>query len=237
MIISGIISVKAQTNTPKYQFGVSLGTFVYMGDLTPSSVGSYKTLKPSLNLFAAKLLSPSFAIRGNLALGKLKGDDAKYDHPDYRQQRNFYFTSPIIELSALAEWSILGKNYASRGFSPYVFAGLGFSFLNIKRDWSRFNTAYFGDGSEILTGLVSDAQHSLPNGLLTVPIGVGVRYYINDRIGVSAETSYRVMSTDYLDGFSQSANPGKTDHYGLHSIGIVYRTGKKNTLACPEVRY
>jgi hypothetical protein len=45
------------------------------------------------------------------------------------------------------------------------------------------------------------------------------------------------MSTDYLDGFSQAANPTENDHYGIYSIGAVYRIGKKNTLACPVVRY
>jgi len=68
-------------------------------------------------------------------------------------------------------------------------------------------------------------------------VGVGVRYYLSDKIGISAETTYRVMSNDYLDGFSQAANPAKGDHYYSHTIGAVYRLGKKNTLDCPVVRY
>jgi len=231
------LSVYGQVNTPKFQFGISAGTFIYQGDLTPSSIGSYKTVQPAINLFAAKLFSPSFALRGNIAFGKLKGDDAKYDHPDYRQQRNFNFSSPVFEISGLAEWNILGRNYISRGFAPYLFAGVGYNILKIRRDYSNLNVEYFGSESELVTGLTADAQRSLPKGLLVLPVGAGVRYYLSDRIGISAETSYRIMSNDYLDGFSQSANPSKGDHYYSHTIGIVYRIGKKNMLDCPVMRY
>ncbi|MBL7739701.1 MAG: hypothetical protein JNK14_10805 [Chitinophagaceae bacterium] len=224
-------------NDPKFQLGASIGTFVYQGDLTPSAMGSYRTLKPSVNLFASKLISSTFSWRVNLAFGGLKGNDAKYSNPEYRQQRNFNFTSRVLEVSGMAEWSILGRNYISRGFAPYLFAGIGYNFINVKRDYSHLNAEYFGTESELITGLTTDAQRSLPRGLLVLPVGAGSRYYLSDRVGISAETSYRIMSNDYLDGFSQAANPNKGDHYYSHMIGVVYRLGKKNTLGCPVVRY
>jgi len=224
-------------NVPKYQFGINAGVFVYQGDLAPSALGSYKTLRPVISLFASRLLSASFAGRINLAFGGLKGDDAKYDHPGYRQQRNFNFNSPVAEVSGLAEWNILGRNYISRGFAPYLFAGVGFSLLKIRRDFSRLNGEYFGSESELITGLTKDVLHPLPGALLVLPVGIGARYYLSDKIGVSAETTYRLMSSDYLDGFSQAANPAKRDHYYSHTVGVVYRIGKKNTLACPVIKY
>ncbi len=230
-------TINGQINVPKFQFGIGAGAFIYQGDLTPSSVGSYKTLKPGLNLFAAKLFSPFLSARVNLTVAALKGDDAKYDNPEYRQQRNFNFRTPVAEISGLGEWNILGRNYTSRGFSPYLFAGIGYSFLKIKRDWSNLNTEYFGAESEFMTGLSTDAQRSLPKGLLVFPIGIGARYYLSDKIGISAETSYRFTSTDYLDGFSRSANPAKKDYYYSHTVGVVYRLGKKNMLDCPVVKY
>ena len=230
-------NVLAQINVPKFQFGIGAGTFIYQGDLTPTAVGSYKTLKPIINLFATKFFSPSFSVRGNLAFGGLKGDDAKYNSPEYRQQRNFNFRTPVAEVSGLAEWNILGRNYASRGLAPYLFGGIGYSFLKIKRDWSNLNTAYFGPESEFMTRLSTDAQHSLPKGLLVFPVGIGARYYLSDKIGINAETSYRFTSTDYLDGFSRSANASKNDYYYSNTIGVVYRLGKKNMLDCPVIRY
>ena len=136
----------------------------------------------------------------------------------------------------MAEWNILGRNYISRGFSPYLFAGAGMSLLQVKRDYSRLNAEYFANAPELFTGLNADIQHAPPKVLLVMPVGVGVRYYLSDKIGITAESSYRIMSNDYLDGFSQSVDPARGDHYYSHTIGIVYRLGKKNTLACPVIK-
>ena len=100
-------ALQSQTNNPKFQFGVGAGTFIYQGDLTPSSLGSYKTLKPVVNLLATKFFNPFLSLRANLALGGLKGDDAKYSYPEYRKERNFNFRTPVTEISGIAEWNIL----------------------------------------------------------------------------------------------------------------------------------
>lgn len=230
-------ALQSQTNNPKYQFGVGAGTFIYQGDLTPSVLGSYNTIRPVINLLATKFFSSSLALRASLAFGGLRGDDAKYDNPEYRQQRNFNFRTPVAEIAAIGEWNILGRNYITKGLSPYLFGGAGYTFLKIHRDWSNLNVAYFSAESALMPGLAEDAQRPVPKGLLVLPVGVGARYYISDRIGISAETSYRILSNDYLDGFSRAANPSKKDNYYSHTIGVVYRVGKKNTLDCPVVRY
>ncbi len=228
----------AQLNHPKYEFGINLGFLVYQGDLTPEQIGSLKTQKLSLGLHAGKLLSPSFSVRANLAFGKLRGDEALYNKPDYRQQRNFNFSTPVTELSAQLVWNITGKNYADKGFSPYLFAGAGIAFLKIKRDWSNINTTYFDpETSDIYSRLAIDSAHKLPGILPVLPVGAGVKYYFTPKWGVNAETTYRIATTDYLDGFSQSVNPGKKDNYWGYSVGIIYRAGKKNLLDCPVVRY
>ena len=228
-------TANAQSNLAKYQFGIHTGVFVYQGDLTPETFGSYKTLRPVIQFFGSRFLSSSFLLRANLAFGSLRGDDAKYDEPAYRQQRNFNFHSPVMELSGMMEWNILGRNYISRGFSPYLFAGAGTSFLRVRRDYSRLNAEYFANAPELFSGLNADIQHSPPKVLLVIPVGAGVRFYLSDKIGVSAESSYRIMSNDYLDGFSQAVNPSKGDHYYSHTVGVVYRLGKKNTMDCPVV--
>ena len=231
------ITAIGQTNIAKYQFGLSAGTIIYQGDLTPERLGAYKAMRPVATLFASKLMSASFAVRGNFAFGGLRGNDALYSQPAYRQHRNFNFHSPVIELSAMAEWNPLGKNYIARGIAPYIFAGGGISFLNSKRDYSHLDAEYFPPTSELITGLNADIQRTPPRTLLVMPVGIGVRYYLSDRIGISAETMYRIMSNDYLDGFSQSANPARGDHYYSHTIGVVYRIGKKNLMDCPVIKY
>lgn len=227
-------STKAQQwNVPRYQFGIGAGALIYQGDLSPGQFGAYKSSRLSLNLIASRLLSPSFSVRANLTGGGLRADDADYQDPEWRQHRNFQFRSTVVELSVTPEWNILGRNYHTKGIAPYVFAGVGYSFLRIRRDYSNFDVGYFGDGSPILTGLAEDEAENPPRGLLHIPIGVGARYYFSDKWGVQFETTYRAFSNDYVDGFSRAANPRHGDSYHGHSITLLFRPGKKNTLDCP----
>ncbi len=228
----------AQIDHPKYEAGINLGFLVYQGDLTPEQLGSFKTQKLSLGLHLSKILNASFSARANLAFGKLKGDDAKYSIPEFRQQRNFNFTTPVTEFTGQLVWNVTGRNYEDKGLSPYLFAGAGIAFLKIKRDWSKINVDYFGgETGEIWTGLAADSAHKLPKVIPVVPVGAGIKYFFNPKWAVSAETSYRIATTDYLDGFSKSANASKKDNYMGYSIGLIYRSGKANRLACPVVKY
>jgi uncharacterized protein DUF6089 len=224
-----------QSDFPKFELGVNAGAFVYQGDLTPSPLGSYKTLKPELNLFVNRILNTVFSLRTSLALGRLKGDDAKYSSPGYRQQRNLNFKSRVFEVSELLVADIFGNNLSRRssGLSPYLFAGLGFSLINVRREWSRFNAEYFSSEANTLSGLAADQQHPLPILIPVLPIGIGIRYPISSRISINAETSYRFTSTDYLDGFSKTANAARRDSYMSHTLGLIYQFKNNSWLKCP----
>lgn len=236
LVFANIYFLQAQIDLSKYEVGLSGGVFVYQGDLTPQTLGSYKTLKPQLALHLYRIISPAFSVRFNINRGNLYGDDAKYATPVWRRQRNFNFTTPVTELSLQGVWSFLQAR--SPRFSPYLFAGAGFSFLKIKRDWSNINPVIFPEGSDVQTGLAIDAAKSLPRIIPVVPVGAGMRYALNGRFSLIGETSYRLTFTDYLDGFSKAANPNKNDHYLSHSIGIIYSSNKKNkTLGCPVMKY
>ena len=233
-------TVKAQLDLTGYEIGIAGSGYVYQGDLTPSRLGSYRTLKPGVQIFLSKIITPMFSLRTNLSIGKLKGDDAKYTVPGYRQQRNFNFDTPVFEISELLVADVLKNNFArqSSRLSPYVFAGVGLTFLKIKRDWSRFNAEYFSSEASTIQGLADDAQHSLPKTIPVVPLGIGIRYSLSKRISLNAESSYRFAFTDYLDGFSQSADPSRKDSYQTHSVGIIYQFQKNNSSwKCPVPKY
>jgi hypothetical protein len=229
--------VNAQVNNPKLEIGAMLSGFVYQGDLTPKRYGSFETTRPGFSLFGSILFSPSFALRGNFSYGGLKGDDAVYKNPAYRQQRNFNFRTPVTELSVLLSWCPLGDQYGNRRISPYLFAGGGINFLRIKRDWSQFNASHFGEEPELVERLAEDQAQTPPRSIPVIPVGAGFRYRLSERIAVNVESSYRLLFTDYLDGFSRAANPEKKDHYHTTSAGISYRIGKKDMLGCPVVKY
>ncbi|HEY1113040.1 MAG TPA: DUF6089 family protein [Chitinophagaceae bacterium] len=217
----------------KYEIGINAGTLIYQGDLTPDAVGSFKTPGFVVGLYGSRRLSNKLAARLDLSLGRLRGDDAKYEEPDWRQERALKFKTPVTEVAALLVWNALGTD---RRFSPYLFAGLGYTFLKIDRDYSRFNYAYFADQG-LGEYLQRDIEHDLPRSEFMVPMGVGVRYALTDKLGLNLESAYRHISTDYLDGFSQAGNPRRDDAYFKFSAGLSYQLGKKDPLDCPVVRF
>lgn len=238
LVCSYFNQAHAQINVPKHEIGFNVGMFVYQGDLTPESMGAFKTPGFAINLFYNRILSRSFSLRTNLAHGKMMADDGNYDKPAYRQQRNFRFTAKNTEISELLVWNILGNGYSDRQIlSPYIFGGVGLSSLHVNRDWSRTNYDYFAGDSAMLNGLAADSLHTVPGTIPVIPIGAGIRYSISDKVSIMAEASYRITFNDYIDGFSKAANPDKKDYYFNYSIGLIYTFGKTNSLACPTMRY
>ncbi len=217
--------------------GLNAGLYVYQGDLTPDLLGSFRTIKPGFSLFAKKPINHFLAARLHMSFASLQGNDSRYNNPEYRQQRNFYFFSPLMEFSGQLVWNIRGRNYDDYGIMPYVFSGAGVSIINTKKDYSRMNGSYFGESSDVLTGLVADNAHGASHAIFSVPVGVGAEYPLSERFSVNIETSYRFIFTDYLDGFSQAANPKLKDHYHSTSAGLIYKFKNKiKGVGCPVVK-
>ena len=231
------LSADAQIVQGKNEIGLNIGTNVYQGDLAPSALGSLKTIKPQLGIYYNRIISPYFSLRANLSAGSLKGNESLYSNKAYMQIRNFNFTASLKELSALLVFSPYGDNgqIGFVKFSPYVFTGVAVSFLNINRDWSNLDISSVHNNSNILTGLAIDTLHATPTVVPVIPLGLGVKYALSQRIALTAETMYRYTFTDYLDGFKYAANPTKADSYYSFSIGLRYNFGK-NKMKCPPVR-
>jgi hypothetical protein len=226
----------AQFTPSKWEIGINAGTLIYQGDLSASNFGYTRCLKPSVELWVSRSLDPYFSIRVNLLQGSISADESTYSGPAWRTHRNLAFSSPVTEFSAELVWDVNGKTWREgmHRFSPYFFAGLGFSLLHVNRDWSRFDTTYFNYQSAAGHGLGIDTLHATPNIVPVVPVGVGLRYMVTNQIFINAEASYRIIPSDYVDGFSYVANPAKNDHYYGLTLGISYRFGS-NGISCPKI--
>jgi hypothetical protein len=223
----------AQIDLSKLEFGLTAGVFVYQGDLTPSQFGSYRTLRPTVNLFVNRILNPSFSLRTSLFYGGLNGNDAAYKNPEWRQQRSFNFVTHPLELTEMIVWNAWSTD---RKITPYLFGGIGLTFLNIRRDYKNFNGEYFAaQGEDLFARLQEDIAHKTPKILPVVPIGIGVQVALTRKLSLIGETSYRLTKTDYLDGFSKVANPQYYDHYQSHTVGVLYKFGKQSNLECPTI--
>lgn len=229
-------SFSQQAAKPRWEAGIHAGGFIYQGDLTPHFPGSIETIMPGAGIYVTRIINPSFSARLQYNYARLAADESIYTTPAYRKQRNFLFNASVNEISLLVQWNIFSSNYDERKFEPYLFAGAAASILNISRDYSRFNPAYFGEVSTVVTGLAVDAVTPLPRVIPVVPVGAGLRYNLSSRLAINGEVSYRLMRTDYLDGFSMSADPNQKDHYASITIGIAYKFGNKDKYGCPAVQ-
>lgn len=227
-------STIAQFSTSKYEIGLNAGVLAYQGDLSRSAIGDYKSLKPAVAVYVSRILDSYFSLRANLLIGKVAADETKYSEPFWKQHRAFKFNTSVTELSAALVFNPFGENNAAniRRLSPYIFAGLGMSFVNVKRDWSNLDKTFYDEKSWVQAGLASDSAHSLPNVLPVLPVGAGLRFAVSPQLYLHTEATYRFTATDYLDGFKYSGNPKNRDgYYGL-AIGISYRIGGYK---CPKV--
>src|SRR5579863_9802745 len=191
-----VTRVRGQFATlPKWEFGLNAGLYIYQGDLAPSIVGSYKPglLSLGATAYADRVLTRFLAMRTSLTVAGLKGDDRKYDREAWRYARALRFHTSVVEAAESFVWDLFGNNDA-RGrtrFSPYVLAGVGYAFLGVHRDASRFNANYFGGQSVIANGLKADTATKPPGGVAIIPVGIGMRCALSSGWSVSLEAVYR----------------------------------------------
>ena len=226
-------SLHAQFSS-RYSVGLNAGVFIYNGDLSPTQTGSWRTPGFVWALNGLKHFTPILSARLDLSFGKLRGDEAKYSSPEFRQYRAFAFNSQVTEITIGAEYSPLGRQ---RKLSPYLYGGVGYSGMRIARDYSRYNEAYFAGEPTLKEKLAEDAATSLPRGVAIFPVGLGLNYAINQKFSINTEAVYRYTRSDYIDGFSKAGNANLDDSYTKISIGLRYSIGNKDPYACPPMRY
>src|SRR6187549_1703934 len=80
-----------KSSLPKWEAGLSLGGYVYQGDLTPNRFGSIETIQPGIGFFGTRIINRMFSARLLFNIARLAGDESIYKYPAWRQQRNFSF--------------------------------------------------------------------------------------------------------------------------------------------------
>jgi hypothetical protein len=188
------------------EIGVSIGAGHYFGDLNTNA-----------NITHPKFAAGAFYRKqfGNYIGMKIAGDytflgysDAYSNNP-VQQQRNLSFNTNVWELSVSGDFNFFKfyPGFPEYSFTPYVSLGVGvFSFDPY---------AYLGGQKYFLRQLGTEGQGSslypnikpYSNVALCIPISIGVKYALNERMNVFAEFSYRFTNTKYLDDVSGTYAP------------------------------
>jgi opacity protein-like surface antigen len=213
---------KYYDNPVVYEVGGSIGFMNCLTDIGGRK-GVGKKFVKDLNMGKTKFAGSIFVsamykyaagLRLEATFGQVAADDkilAKVKETTFgRYERNLSFRSNITEFSAVAElhpFYIFG-NYNDDNsadpprFSPYLLAGVGF--------FSFKPQAQIGNTWVDLQPLSTEGQGfaEYPDrkqyklNQMNIPLGLGVKYELNDLINLRAEFVYRKLNTDYLDDVS-----------------------------------
>ena len=224
----------------KVEAGLFLGESSYGGDLVEPNIFFGKGTNFGFGILGRYHLNENLGLRGNFLFGKMTGDDRNYADDLYRAERDISFESSFAEFSVMAEFEPFGhKRYQENGsfkkiFSPYVFVGLGAAFTNPETDYSKSN----------VNGVQEDQNNTASNTQFTVPLGIGVKYDLSQKINIGFEVGGRPTFTDYLDGVSITGNPDRNDWYLFGGFVLSAKLGNSdsdgdgitdNNDSCPEV--
>lgn len=200
-----------------FETGFLLGLTNYSGDVAEASIELSET-QPGYGLYFRYHFSRHFAAKAHIYSGSIAGDDANSPTLSYR---NLKFSTSLIEFGAVAEWHILGKErYTNTGIhnffmTPYLFGGLGYTFADAKAE-------YYGDPASEYAPQYPLPEEGLKDKFILVPVGIGVRADILDRLVIGAELGFRPVFSDDLDGISQNGNPDKGDWYYFTGLTISF---------------
>ncbi len=187
-----------------YEAGLMFGGSSYQGDLSPNAVNlSTGKIHPSLGLFFRYNINKYISARGNFSYGKISGDDA-LANDEGRKNRNLSFQSNIMEFGLTGELNLFGfqPSGLQKRYSPYLFGGIAVFRFNPETNYNGnlVELQPLGTEGQGMDGF--DEPYKLTQ--IAIPMGVGMKYAINERLNIGAEIGFRKTFTDYLDDVSGS---------------------------------
>lgn len=181
------------------QFGFTLGTAHYFGDL--NNRASINRPKLAVGGFFRKQFGNYTGLRISAHYLQLGYSDV-YSKNDFQKRRNLSFNSNVWEIALQGDFNFFkfipdDPDYI---FTPYITLGVGV--------FSYDPYAYYQDEKVFLRPLNTEGQTFYQNrksyGTMSLcfPIGIGIKYSINQSLNLSFELAHRFTRTDYLDDVS-----------------------------------
>ncbi len=214
------------------EFGVGIGGAHYFGDLNTRA--KLNRPKPAATVFFRKNFGNYIALRVGATYAQVGYSDIYNDHNEFMRRRNLSFNSSIWELGVQGDFNFYRflPGDPDFRFTPYV--TLGASIFNYDP------YAYLGGEKYFLRPLNTEGQGDTSfsrkpysSMAFAIPLGVGFKYALNDRINLGFEVTHRFTNTDYLDDVSTTyadpaifpANPDGTPSAAFLLQDRSYETG------------
>jgi hypothetical protein len=182
------------------EVGITAGAAHYFGDINTRA--AINRPKPALGVFFRKQFGNYTGLRISAHYAQVGYSDV-YSKNDYQKTRNLSFNSNIWELAIQGDFNFFKfiPGDPDHLFTPYITLGAGI--------FNYDPYAYLSGKKEFLRPLGTEGQNTSYKGrspystmAFCIPIGIGIKYNINDKFNLSFEVTHRLTTTDYLDDVS-----------------------------------
>lgn len=206
MVLLPVARMSAQDD-PQYrmEIGAGVGMVSYEGDFNGNVL---KNMQPMFSALWRYNFDPYKDLRLSATYGKLKGSSKDVDtyYPDYATEE-YSFNRNLLDVSLVFEYNFwpygTGRDYrGAKRLTPYIYGGIG-------------ATSASGGGSKsVFTA--------------NVPIGLGVKYKLNERMNLGLDWGIHFSLSDELDGVKdpyQVKSSGmfkNTDCYSMLQLTLTY---------------
>ena len=222
-VICGSLSAFSQygEKSSSWEIGATIGPSNFLGDLGGNAGKGTRFIKdnnfPMTNLTFGLYVTyqPTewlgFRLAGNF--GKLEGDDAiikgKGGYEEARKSRNQDFRSKFTEGLLMAEiyptvFFEYDQSDVFRKLRPYAVIGVGiFKFNPQGKDPLTGNYVDLTPLSLEGQGFAEYPDRKVPKlTQMNIPMGVGVKYFLNEKVSLGLEVIHRQTNTDEIDAVS-----------------------------------
>ncbi len=184
------------------EFGIGLGAGHYFGDLNTRA--DLRRAKLAGSVFFRKNFNNYVAARLGVSFARLGYSDKYNTHNEYQYLRNLSFNTNVWELSLQGDFNFFRFMPGEEGynFTPYVTLGVGV-FSYDPYAYLRGEKIYLRELGTEGQGIVPDRSQYSSMGI-SLPIGLGIKYALNERINIGFEVLHRLTNTDYLDDVSKT---------------------------------
>lgn len=197
-----ILALPIYSTAQHFELGVLAGGSTYDGDLMPTRIQPLiKEMHFAGGAFVRYNINDYITARLGVNYAKISGDDI---HSTTGANRNLSFQSNILEFGLQGEFNILGyQPYALQSiFSPYIFGGINVFKFNPQTEYEGqlVDLQPLGTEGQGLDAYPDRAFYKLTE--YSIPMGVGVKFALNDAINIGFEMGARMLFTDYIDDVS-----------------------------------
>ena len=192
MLCATLTASAQQDDEYLMEIGGGVGMVSYQGDFNGKITSG---MQPAGAIVWRRLLNPYMGFRVTGMMCKLKGDATRVEtyYPD-ETTRAYSFDRSLTDVSVTYEYNFwpygTGRDYrGAKRITPFVFGGIGATYVS-------------GGEKKVFTA--------------NVPIGLGIKYKLKERLNVGLEWSMHFSLSDELDGIA--------DPYGIKSSGAFKNT-------------